>query len=291
MSANTKAFEIYGVGFTVSGDETLASWMAEDFSFFEKSESTVSSPRIVFRVTSEPEALPRLFPAFRTRMCRVTGGWWGERVCDYGDGTFVRSWFQEGRREFEIVMGLGESARVLAYEALYSAVLSAVGEELDLRGFHRAHGLGIEIAGKRALLLLPSGGGKSAIAALLCREARVRIYSDESPLLRDSRMFSFPVRGALRPDVARALGLVSGGGAERIFRRKLFPEKLLYRFDRAKVAEPAHARLDFGRIQEWKEGGHDCAFFICKTRCVCSASGFLCGRARAGADVGVHGSR
>jgi hypothetical protein len=172
-------------------------------------------------------------------MCRVSGGWWGERLCDYGDGTYVRSGFHGGRREFEIVMGLGEVARRFAYEALYSAVLSAVGEELDLRGFHRAHGLGIEMGGKRALLLLPSGGGKSAIAALLCRRPGVRIYSDESPLLRDSRMFAFPVRGALRPEVARALGIGSEGPGERIFRRKLFPEKLLYRFDPARVAEPA----------------------------------------------------
>jgi hypothetical protein len=160
----------------------------------------------------------------------------GERVCDYGEGTFVVSRFNRGQRKVRVIIG----AIDLAYEALYGAVLSALGEELDVRGFHRVHALGIEKNGRRALVLLPSGGGKSAVAALLHRDPSVRIYSDESPLLRGSRVFPFPVPGALSPDVARALGVVEGG---RVFRRKEFPEKVLIPFDLTRVAQPA--RVDW----------------------------------------------
>jgi hypothetical protein len=236
----TRFFDIYGVRWDVAGDDELAGWIAEDFSFFEKNAEALNgsvqlSFRIVRGVSSVPVS-PR-FPWFRTRMC-TAWGWFGERVCDYGDGTRVRSRFVDGVREFELTLG---ASRDLAYEALYGAVLSAVGEELDRRGYHRVHALGIEVQGVSALVLLASGGGKSAIAALLCSNLGsnpdVKLFSDESPLLHQGRMYPFPVRGALLPEVAQALGVSSSPA--RLFRRKHYAAKQLHAFDPARIAEPA----------------------------------------------------
>lgn len=162
-------------------------------------------------------------------MCRCFG-WRRERLCDYGEGTRVHSWFDGGRRIFQVEAGETE----LAYEALYSAVLSAVGEELDWLGYHRVHALGLEIGQERALLILPTGGGKSAIAALLLKQG-ARIFSDESPLIRAGRIYPFPVRGALHPEVAQALSIETSG---RVFQRKLFPAKVLFEFPAHSVAQP-----------------------------------------------------
>lgn len=232
-----KLFEVYGIGMELSGTGEPASDLiqriSEDFAFFQK-DALNGTAHLAFELLSGAMPRPVLTPAFSTRMCHASG-WLSERVCDYGQGTFVFSRKTRAQRIFQIAIG----ERELAYEALYSAVLSALGEELDRRGFHRVHALGIEKAGVRALVLLPMGRGKSAVAALMHRDPDVRIFSDESPLIRGTCVFPFPVRGALRPEVAQALG-VEG---VRVFRRKLFPEKLLIPFDLSRVGKPA--RVDW----------------------------------------------
>lgn len=231
--------QIHGVGVEVFAPDSFAlgrdlmTQILEDFAYFEVPESL--KKHLSFSLEANGSETRFLFPAFKTGMCRATG--WGiRRVCDYGNGTTVESSFEGDLRGFIIHAG----DRSLAYEALYSAMLSAIGEELDRRGFHRVHGLALEHAGKRVLIVLPTGAGKSAMAALLSRETETRIFSDESPLIGQGKVWPFPIRGALRPEVAQALGLPTSG---RRFSRKLFPEKLLFSFPREKVAEPG--ALDF----------------------------------------------
>ena len=50
----------------------------------------------------------------------------------------------------------------MAREIVYLTILSRVSEKLDRMGIHRVHALGLEQRGRGVLVMLPSGGGKSA---------------------------------------------------------------------------------------------------------------------------------
>jgi hypothetical protein len=168
-------------------------------------------------------------------------GWGRERVCRYRDGTTVLAHNAETPRRFEV---FGE-ASVEIYEVLYGLILSAVGEALDLRGYHRAHALGCEVAGKTAVVFLDTGGGKSAMGAVISREWGGRIFSDETPLLslreKKAWIHPYPVRIALSGEVAGALSMPLEHS--RIFARQVFPPKLLFDIPSESIA--TSAPLDF----------------------------------------------
>jgi hypothetical protein len=106
---------------------------------------------------------------------------------------------------------------------------------LDRKGFHRVHALGVEPG---VLAILPQGGGKSAMAALLCSSGGRRVHSDEIPLIQDGGVHPFPLRLALRPQVAEGLQLTGG----RLFKRKIFDDKILFPL-------PANQTAPAARIQ------------------------------------------
>jgi len=110
----------------------------------------------------------------------------------------------------------------LAYEMVYSLILSYVGERLDLVGWHRIHGLGVDINGKGALVLAPSGGGKSSLGFEFLKIPNAKWLSDDVPLVScKSEMLAWPLRFSFREKPAdRSLKL-------RRFRRERYPEKFV----------------------------------------------------------------
>jgi hypothetical protein len=175
------------------------------------------------RTPAQAESRPPLF--YRGRVARVHG-WFDHRVCDYYDGSFAESRTHGGVRRFWISGPNANSVREIAYCIL----LSAMGEELDRLGLHRAHALGFEDAGRRFLLTAPSGAGKSSLARLM---SRVRLFSDESPLLKGNEIHPFPLRLAVAPSVAAALGFGEG----ELFIRQSFGAKVLHPFPARRLAE------------------------------------------------------
>lgn len=174
----------------------------------------------------ERKPVPRL--VYNSAMAAVHG--WGKtRVCLYHGGVRADSLQRNGVRHFEV----SGADRLLIREVVYQMLLSAFGEELDRRGLHRIHAFGFETHGRRALLVAPSGAGKSTLAHLMHEQIHdFKLFSDESPLLSGERMHAFPLRPAIAPAVAEALGF-SGG---RIYERKLFGAKLLYPFPEKSLA-------------------------------------------------------
>lgn len=141
------------------------------------------------------------------------------RLILWDDGSWARCDYRA--KEVIIHARDGERRRELAY----LAVLSRAGEALDRRGLHRVHALGVASAGGAALVLLPTGGGKSTLALELLRRGSMRVLSDESPLVdRDALVHPFPLRLALRPDVDTS-GLAAGD--LRPFRRLGYGTKTL----------------------------------------------------------------
>lgn len=231
--SSTLGFNFYGVKVSVEGSSAEAiDALRADFEFFQTQKP--EAPGIVITLAVEQSLPPRnKLRLFRTRMGTAYYVRRG-RFCDYGDGTSIRSHFDEaGARHFNI-RAATESA---LHEAAYSVLLSSVGEALDGKGLHRVHALGVDSDRGGVLVILPQGGGKSALATLMNPDSKRKIYSDEIPLLQDGKIHPFPMRMALRPQVARALGLELENA--RRFVRRQFPEKLLFPIPKSKVAPPA----------------------------------------------------
>ena len=234
---------LYGVGVEVTGErpESGASILAlaEDFAYFVN-----DSAAVIIRVTLEGSAWKSDPPSrrlFRNRNCEVRQLGLRSRWCGYGKGNVVVSRDESSGRSFR-VFGATPDAE---YELAYVALLSSIGEELDLRGYHRVHALGLESNGVAALVLLPPGGGKSAMAILGAEKGAFRVYSDENPLVRHGEIYPYPVRAALAPVVADALGITR---ASRDFKRLIFPTKRLYPWSPAQLATEPRAveKIFFG---------------------------------------------
>lgn len=232
-------FDFYGVSVRISSeDESALTLLLEDFSYFQKK---LSGPaNIQIHLNSKDSLLRKKpsFPLFQTRMChvrKVCGG----RYFDYGGETRAEMFWRGRTRVFHVSSPIQEEL----YEVAYVILLSAAGESLDNRGWHRVHALGLAFQNQGVLVVLPQGGGKSALATLLSDRSDIRFFSDEIPLVKGGKLHPFPLRKALRPEVARALGLSLEGG--RAFRRKVFPEKWLFPFLDQEVASslPVHTVL------------------------------------------------
>lgn len=81
------------------------------------------------------------------------------------------------------------------WELTYLAILSIVGEELDKKGIHRIHALGISVNNKAVLIILPMGGGKTTLGLELLKYDEIKLLSDDTPLItRDGKVLPFPGR-------------------------------------------------------------------------------------------------
>ena len=79
----------------------------------------------------------------------------------------------------------------LLREIVYLFVLSTVGRHLDNAGLHRLHALGVSYK-QHAILLLPSGGGKSTLALALLARPGFDLLSEDTPLIdRKGRVLPF----------------------------------------------------------------------------------------------------
>jgi hypothetical protein len=90
----------------------------------------------------------------------------------------------------------------LAHELGYLYLQSEIGRFLDDQGLHRVHALGLALpSGRCALVLLPSGGGKSTLALEALKNENVRLLSDDTPLVdRFGNVHPYPLRLSFRED-------------------------------------------------------------------------------------------
>ncbi len=145
--------------------------------------------------------------------------------------------------------------RDLLREKCYLLVMTRVGEELDRRGLHRIHAMGVVHGGRAVLCLLPSGGGKTTLALSLLERRDFSLLSEEVPLVsRSGRLFPFPIR----------IGIVEGTPLDvpprflQPFRRSRHGPKVLIdaRFYADQIAEAADPGIVFlGRRVDSAEPG------------------------------------
>jgi hypothetical protein len=114
----------------------------------------------------------------------------------------------------------------LSHELAYLCLQSELGRYLDRQGLHRVHALGLGLpSGKSALVLLPSGGGKTTLAVELLKLGAGVMLSDDSPLIdRRGHVHPFPLRMACKPEA----DIPEEWRAQATeFRRRKFGSKLL----------------------------------------------------------------
>jgi hypothetical protein len=113
----------------------------------------------------------------------------------------------------------------LVHEACYLFLLSRIGEHLDSIGLPRLHALGLSGSQGGVALILPSGGGKSTLALRALRDDRVKLLSEDSPLIdRRGRLHPFPLRLGINPHQVAEL---PPGNVRRLERMEFDPKLLL----------------------------------------------------------------
>ncbi len=81
------------------------------------------------------------------------------------------------------------------HEMAYLIILSRSGKMLDLKGFHKLHAMAISFEGHAFVCMMPSKGGKSTLLAELLKDPRVKMISDDIPLIDTlGRVHPFPLK-------------------------------------------------------------------------------------------------
>ena len=115
--------------------------------------------------------------------------------------------------------------RQLVHEAAYHYLISRIGEHLDARGLTRLHSLGLTGPDGAVAIMLPSGGGKSTLVLRALRDERVRLLSEDTPLLdRRGNLHPFPLRIGVNVTDAATL---PEGSVRRIERMEFHPKLAL----------------------------------------------------------------
>ncbi len=117
----------------------------------------------------------------------------------------------------------------MMHEVAYLMILSLTGKDLDLRGHHKIHACAFRYQGRDAVIMLPSGGGKTTLFLELAQIPGVALLSDDTPLIdTQGRVHPFPLRlgiEKLPPHLAQRQNDFT------LFRRQHFCDKWLIPLD------------------------------------------------------------
>jgi hypothetical protein len=219
-TATTCRLDVHGLRLAVHGEwPEVIQAVALDFAWF------AADPESPADVTVEVERRAPDFDALgEQRASFIT-----PRNVVYGsDERTVVDYFG---RAVCIVSGGGDRALAqgedlhLVHEAVYLFLLSRVGEHLDRVGLPRLHALGLAGSQGGVAVMLPSGGGKSTLALRAIRDERVRVLSEDTPLIdRHGRMHPFPLRIGVNATDAASM---PGDHVRRIERMEFHPKLVL----------------------------------------------------------------
>jgi hypothetical protein len=183
-------FDFYGVRLDVAATPAIAEQVRRDFSYFHVA-SPAGTADVEVQLVCEPPPwyeLPDRPPSSLSSKCLVYDAG-DQRFVDY-HGEALARWSYRSERGT-----LWCERPALLHELAYLLILSRIGELLDRRGIHRLHAFGVAVDGKAALLVFPSGGGKTTLGLRVLRDPRVRLLSDDTPLVtRTGDLLAFPVR-------------------------------------------------------------------------------------------------
>lgn len=188
------ALDVHGLRFALSGWDDVVDDLRRDFSWFEAEGNGRADLEV------EVERRPPPFDGYGPlRAAFVT-----PRNVVYQNGTttlvdyFGRALLALDRGRCRAVVQ-GEDFG-LVREAAQNLLVSRIGEHLNRLGLVRLHALGLAGAQGGVAVTMPSGSGKSTLALRALADERVRLLSEDSPLLRrDGTLGPFPLRIGVNP--------------------------------------------------------------------------------------------
>jgi hypothetical protein len=212
--------EVYGLRLEVAGDwPEVIEEVGRDFACFAASEGAPSEVAVrVERRAPEYGPFAALEASFVTPR-NVVYSSNGRNAIDYF-GTAL-SVFDRSSNSLVVQ---GEDLH-LVHEAIYHFLLSRIGGHLDAIGLPRLHALGVTGRDGAVAVLLPSGGGKTTLALRALQDERVRLISEDSPLMdRRGMLHPFPLRIGVNPHQAAELPT---DNVRRVERMEFEPKLLL----------------------------------------------------------------
>ncbi len=118
------------------------------------------------------------------------------------------------------------------HEVVYLLILSRIGKRLDRKGFHKLHAFAISYGSKAFVCMMPMKGGKSTLLMELLKNDKVKMISDDIPLIDQSgAVLSFPIKIGTENIVDRGIDIYN-------------PEENIYFLDREKYGRKAFICLD-----------------------------------------------
>jgi hypothetical protein len=175
-----------------STNEGLLHKLGRDFLYFMSPRVEASDDLTITAKCQEPD--------WRViRGCYLFGHFDG-RVYGWGDRRWVR--YAGSLVTYDAAANQGSVTSFdeeLLHHYTYYLIIALVGKQLDVRGFHRFHALGVSVAGQAALFSMPISGGKTTLGLTLMENPAVSLYSEDTPLI-DSRgvVHAFAPRLSLR---------------------------------------------------------------------------------------------
>jgi hypothetical protein len=185
---------IYGVSVLVESDmlDLLKMIKLDFWSFMQESASSVTGPYDL-TVKISKDSLISIPPNLQTVMQTQTSLSFDQgdfRYCDYYGEALSRIHFVKNE-----VLITGQSVERL-HEVAYLVILSRVGKILDLNGMHKLHAFAILFKESIAFVcMMPTKGGKSTLLSELLKDPRVKMLSDDIPLIDSmGRLHPFPIK-------------------------------------------------------------------------------------------------
>jgi hypothetical protein len=217
------ALDVYGVAIDVRGDPDALEALTAHFVHYV---ANAAGRAAAFTVELLREA-PRLDVPGRLAADQVV-----DRgiVYNQGEVTWVdHHGYATSRYDFAAERGTIRAPRVDDLVELgYLMVHSRLGVHLEKRGLFRLHCLGIALGDRAALVLTPSGGGKSRLALAALTHSQASLLGDDVVLVDEDgkvRGFHSPL-GVSSSEQGQSLGTV------RSFHRRLHPPKWIVELDR-----------------------------------------------------------
>lgn len=188
-------FDFYGLTILIQGeDQALIDEIKRDFSYFNSGKEGGEIRIDIKLMPPRYEGLPELPAQFITprNVCYKDNT---RTLIDYSGKALC---IHDRKEKTCTIQGADFD---LVREICYLFILSVTGQYFDKQGLHRIHALGVSRGGNAALLILPSGGGKSTMALHLLSRPGFKLLSDDSPLVdRFGNILGFPLRVGIPPD-------------------------------------------------------------------------------------------
>jgi hypothetical protein len=224
-SLSSLRLNFWGISVSINSDwSELIDVLTKDFWSYiihEKSSQVDFDLALDIIKTDEPIFIPEGLVASMQTQNAITYDIGDVRYCNYYSKAFSEINLKTNRAR---VHGI-EFDKI--HEIAYLLILSRVGKKLDLQGLHKLHAFAVSFNDIAFVCMMPSKGGKSTLLVELLKDPRIKMISDDIPLIDSKgRVHSFALKIGL-DQIPPELEVVEKDKNVYSIKREAFGEKKL----------------------------------------------------------------